>query len=223
MEFVMPAFACVIVVFGLIKRVPVFDIFLKGAKEGMQILYSIAPTIIGLVFAVARYPDVVVSLQVGSVGEVAVDEHLADVEHGARAGVALYGLHPHSHGAEHGLWSAHLRHLFVRRFEVEHGRHVPAVEPRVAQKVGCLCRSRGLCGEEVVGSDVYSTPTRSGIVGCIVAVAYGATLCLLYVHERNGVVYLAVYGLFADGSEVGDAQTVPVYGVVSAPHVVLEA
>lgn len=52
MEFVMPAFVCIIVVFGLIKRVPVFDIFLKGAKEGMQILYSIAPTIIGLVFAV---------------------------------------------------------------------------------------------------------------------------------------------------------------------------
>ena len=52
MEFVMPAFACIIVVFGLIKRVPVFDIFLKGAKEGIQILYNIAPTIIGLVFAV---------------------------------------------------------------------------------------------------------------------------------------------------------------------------
>lgn len=52
MEFVMPAFACIIVVFGLFKRVPVFDIFLKGAREGMQILYSIAPTIIGLVFAV---------------------------------------------------------------------------------------------------------------------------------------------------------------------------
>lgn len=48
----MPAFACIIVVYGLTKRVPVFDIFLKGAKEGMQILYSIAPTIIGLVFAV---------------------------------------------------------------------------------------------------------------------------------------------------------------------------
>lgn len=52
MEFVMPVFACIIVVFGLIKRIPVFDIFLKGAKEGMQILYNIAPTIIGLVFAV---------------------------------------------------------------------------------------------------------------------------------------------------------------------------
>lgn len=48
----MPAFACIVVIYGLVKRVPVFDIFLKGAKEGMQILYSIAPTIIGLVFAV---------------------------------------------------------------------------------------------------------------------------------------------------------------------------
>lgn len=52
MEFVMPAFACIVVVFGLVKRVPVFDIFLKGAKEGIQLLYTIAPTIMGLVFAV---------------------------------------------------------------------------------------------------------------------------------------------------------------------------
>lgn len=52
MEFVMPAFACIVVLFGLIKRVPVFDVFLKGAKEGIQLLYTIAPTIMGLVFAV---------------------------------------------------------------------------------------------------------------------------------------------------------------------------
>ncbi len=48
----MPMFACMVVVFGLIKRVPVFDIFLKGAKEGIMLLYNIAPTIMGLVFAV---------------------------------------------------------------------------------------------------------------------------------------------------------------------------
>ena len=48
----MPIFACTIVVFGLVKRVPVFDSFLKGAKDGFKILYSIAPTIMGLVFAV---------------------------------------------------------------------------------------------------------------------------------------------------------------------------
>lgn len=52
MEFIMPAFACIVVVFGIVKKVPVFDIFLKGVKEGVLILYNIAPTIIGLVFAV---------------------------------------------------------------------------------------------------------------------------------------------------------------------------
>ena len=48
----MPAFACIIVVFGLIKKVPVFDVFISGAKEGVKLLYNIAPTIMGLVFAV---------------------------------------------------------------------------------------------------------------------------------------------------------------------------
>lgn len=52
MEFAMPLFAAVIVAFGLIKRVPVFDCFAKGAREGLGVLYKIAPTIIGLVFAV---------------------------------------------------------------------------------------------------------------------------------------------------------------------------
>ena len=52
MEFVMPVFACIVVIFGLVKRIPVFDIFLKGTKEGIMLLYNIAPTIIGLVFAI---------------------------------------------------------------------------------------------------------------------------------------------------------------------------
>ena len=52
MELIMPAFAAVIIVFGLIRRMPVFDCFLEGAKEGFLTLYRIAPTILGLVFAV---------------------------------------------------------------------------------------------------------------------------------------------------------------------------
>ena len=52
MELIMPAFAAVIIIFGLIKRVPVFDCFIEGAKEGFLTLYRIAPTILGLVFAV---------------------------------------------------------------------------------------------------------------------------------------------------------------------------
>lgn len=52
MAFIMPLFAFSVVVFGLIKRVPIFDLFIKGVKEGVGILYTIAPTILGLVFAV---------------------------------------------------------------------------------------------------------------------------------------------------------------------------
>ncbi len=48
----MPLFVSVVVIMGIVKKVPVFDVFLKGAKEGFKILYDIAPTIIGLVFAV---------------------------------------------------------------------------------------------------------------------------------------------------------------------------
>jgi spore maturation protein B len=41
-----------VVIFALFRRASVFDLFLKGAKEGVMLLYNIAPTIIGLVFAV---------------------------------------------------------------------------------------------------------------------------------------------------------------------------
>lgn len=48
----MPLFAAAIIIFGLIRRVSVFDEFIKGAKEGIGTLYTIAPSILGLVFAV---------------------------------------------------------------------------------------------------------------------------------------------------------------------------
>lgn len=53
MELIMPLFAALIVIFGLIKRVAVFDAFISGAKEGAKTLVSIAPSILGLVFAVS--------------------------------------------------------------------------------------------------------------------------------------------------------------------------
>ena len=53
MEIIMPVFAGVIVLYGVIRRVPVFDLFLEGAKDGLRTLVNIAPTIVGLMFAVA--------------------------------------------------------------------------------------------------------------------------------------------------------------------------
>lgn len=52
MELFMPVFIAVVIVFGLIKRVPLFDAFVAGAKDGIKTLVSIAPTLVGLIVAV---------------------------------------------------------------------------------------------------------------------------------------------------------------------------
>jgi len=52
MSLIMPVLAVTIILFGLVRRVPVFDAFLAGVREGAQTLLRIAPTILGLIFAV---------------------------------------------------------------------------------------------------------------------------------------------------------------------------
>jgi len=42
-----------IIVYGLIEKQSVFDIFLEGAKEGIQIVINIFPTLLGLFMAVS--------------------------------------------------------------------------------------------------------------------------------------------------------------------------
>ncbi|HHZ06511.1 MAG TPA: spore maturation protein [Clostridiales bacterium] len=51
--FVLPIAIGIIVLFGILKRVPVFDVFLQGAREGILSTYRIAPSIVGLVVAVS--------------------------------------------------------------------------------------------------------------------------------------------------------------------------
>ena len=74
---------------------------------------------VGLVFAVACYPDVVVALEVGCGREVTVDECLRDVKHGAGAGVLTYDAQPCAHGTEQGFGSAHLLDHSVGWLNVE--------------------------------------------------------------------------------------------------------
>lgn len=52
-SLIMPAFAVFIILFGLVRRVPVFEVFMEGAREGFLTLWKIAPTILGLLFAVS--------------------------------------------------------------------------------------------------------------------------------------------------------------------------
>ncbi len=48
----MPLIIFIIVVYGIIERKKVFDIFLEGAKEGIGVVFSIFPTLVGLFVAI---------------------------------------------------------------------------------------------------------------------------------------------------------------------------
>ena len=47
-----PATILIIIVYGLIEKQPVFDVFLDGAKEGLQIVVNIFPTLLGLFLSI---------------------------------------------------------------------------------------------------------------------------------------------------------------------------
>lgn len=51
-EWVLPLTVAGIVLFGLVKRVKVFECFAAGAKKGLMTVYELLPTITGLVLAV---------------------------------------------------------------------------------------------------------------------------------------------------------------------------
>ncbi|WP_312694482.1 spore maturation protein [Caproiciproducens sp.] len=51
--YAIPAVVFLIVVFGLMRGVPVFDTFVAGAKEGFSSSVSILPSLVGLMMAVA--------------------------------------------------------------------------------------------------------------------------------------------------------------------------
>ncbi len=47
------ASASLILIFALIRKAPIFDLFLEGAKEGIKTTVSIIPALVGLVVCVA--------------------------------------------------------------------------------------------------------------------------------------------------------------------------
>lgn len=51
--YIVPAVILCIVLVGFLRRVPVFDTFVAGAKEGLQSSFSILPTLVGLIMAVS--------------------------------------------------------------------------------------------------------------------------------------------------------------------------
>ena len=50
--YAIPVVIAIIIIFGLAKKVRIFDTFLQGAGEGINSTFSIAPSLIGLITAV---------------------------------------------------------------------------------------------------------------------------------------------------------------------------
>lgn len=51
--YIIPCIFGFIIVFGLLKKIPIFDIFISGAKEGLSSTFYIAPSLIGLIVAIS--------------------------------------------------------------------------------------------------------------------------------------------------------------------------
>lgn len=51
-NIVMPLMIIIIIIYGLIERKKVFDIFLEGARDGAKIVFNIFPTLVGLFFSI---------------------------------------------------------------------------------------------------------------------------------------------------------------------------
>lgn len=51
-DFLIPVTVLFIVVFGCLQKVAIYEVFLEGAKEGLQTVIDILPTLIGLIMAV---------------------------------------------------------------------------------------------------------------------------------------------------------------------------
>ena len=65
-SYILCSVVAVICLAGLIKRTPVFDVFLSGAKDGLRSAIKILPSLIGLTTAIAMFmasgvPDMIIS------------------------------------------------------------------------------------------------------------------------------------------------------------------
>lgn len=56
-KVVIPLFVVLVIFYGFKKKVNIYDAFLEGAKEGLQISFNIFPSIIAMVFAINIFLD----------------------------------------------------------------------------------------------------------------------------------------------------------------------
>ncbi len=56
-KMVIPIFIVIIILYGIKKKVDIYESFLVGAKEGLHMVFKIFPAIIGMIFAINIFLD----------------------------------------------------------------------------------------------------------------------------------------------------------------------
>ncbi len=54
-HYIVPVLICSILFYGLVKGVPVFDLFLEGARDGLMVAVKIVPALVALMTAVSMF------------------------------------------------------------------------------------------------------------------------------------------------------------------------
>jgi len=85
-DFLIPVTVLFIVVFGCLQKVNIYEVFLEGAKEGLQTVMDILPTLIGLIMADlnGRLKDKSISVVLDEAAKEFVVERAYDPMYGAR-------------------------------------------------------------------------------------------------------------------------------------------
>ena len=56
-DFVIPVFIAVVVIYGVYKKIDVFEVFCEGAKKGLETSVAILPALLGLVVCVGMLSE----------------------------------------------------------------------------------------------------------------------------------------------------------------------
>ncbi len=56
-KIILPIFVLIIIIYGVKKKINVYDTFLEGAKEGLVTTFNIFPAIIAMIFAINIFLD----------------------------------------------------------------------------------------------------------------------------------------------------------------------
>lgn len=51
-NMILPMMVVVVIIYGLLKEIPIYDVFIEGAKEGLELSVTIIPYLLGMVVAI---------------------------------------------------------------------------------------------------------------------------------------------------------------------------